>query len=60
MLGTHSIQTEFGLLDSCDLCTPFMHAMNDMLNMCNELNNTNLFMNVSSSLYKKIQIYFCE
>ena len=29
----HSAQTEFGLLDSCVLCTPFMHAMNDMLYM---------------------------
>ena len=30
-LGTHSAHTEFGLLDSCDLCTLFLHEMNDML-----------------------------
>ena len=28
VLGIHSTQTEFGFLDSCDLCTPFMHAVN--------------------------------
>ena len=33
VLGPHSAQTESGLLDSCDLCTLFMHTMNDMLNM---------------------------
>ena len=31
VLGTHSTQIEFGLLDSYDQCTPCMHAMNDML-----------------------------
>ena len=31
VLGTHSVQTEFCLLDSCEQCTPFMHDMNDML-----------------------------
>ena len=31
VLGTHSAQTEFGLLDSREQCTPFMHDMNDML-----------------------------
>ena len=51
VLGTHSAQTKSGLLDSSDLCTPFMHAMNDMLHKWNKLNHTNLFMNVSSSLF---------
>ena len=31
VLSTHSTQTESGLLDSHDQCTPFMHDMNDML-----------------------------
>ena len=31
VLGTHFAQTEFGLLNSHDQCTPFMHDMNDML-----------------------------
>ena len=31
VLGTHFTQTEFGLLDSCDQCTLFLHDMNDML-----------------------------
>ena len=31
VLGIYSAQTKSGLLDSSDLCTPFMHAMNDML-----------------------------
>ena len=31
VLSTHSAQTESGLLDSHDQCTPFMHDMNDML-----------------------------
>ena len=47
--------TEFGLLDSWDLCTPFIHAMNNMLYMWTKLNHTNLFMNASSSLFKKIR-----
>ena len=51
VLGTHSAQTEFGLLDSHDLCTPFMHAMNDMLHLWTKLNHTSLFMNGSSSLF---------
>ena len=33
VLGTHFAQTKSGLLDSCDLCILFMHAMNDVLNM---------------------------
>ena len=33
VLGTHSAQIESGLLDSCDLCTSFMHEMNDILYM---------------------------
>ena len=33
VLNTHSAQTESGLLDSCDLCTPFMHVMNYILYM---------------------------
>ena len=36
VLGTHFGQTESGLLNSCVLCTPFMHAMNDMLHMQNK------------------------
>ena len=31
VLGTHSVQTEFSLLDSHDQCTPFMHDMKDIL-----------------------------
>ena len=31
VLSTHSAQTDSGLLDSHDQCTPFMHDMNDML-----------------------------
>ena len=33
VLGTYSAQTESGLLDSHDQCTPFMHDMNDMLHI---------------------------
>ena len=33
VLGTHSAQIESGLLDSCDQCTLFMHAMNDVVHM---------------------------
>ena len=33
----------------------FMHEMNDLLNMWNKLNHTNLFMNVSSPLLKKLR-----
>ena len=54
MLDTHSVQTKSGILDSCDLCAPFMHAINDMLYMWTKLNHTNLFMNASSFLLKKI------
>ena len=55
LTGTYFAQTESGLLDSCELCTPFMHVMNDMLHKWNKLNHTNLFMNVSSSLFKKFR-----
>ena len=51
VLGIHSTQTESGLLDSCDQCIIFMHAINDMLFMWIKLNHTNLFMNASSSLF---------
>ena len=37
-----------------------MQAMNDMLYMWTKLNHTNLFMNESSSLFKKIQICFSD
>ena len=58
VLGTHSAQTESGLLDSCDQCTLFfMHEMNDMLHMWNKLNHTNLFMNVSSPLLKNSDMF---
>ena len=53
VLGTYSAPTEFGLLDSCDQSTLFMHAMNDMLYMWKKVNHTNLFMNASTSLFKK-------
>jgi len=31
VLDTHSVQTDSGLLNSHDQCTPFMHDINDML-----------------------------
>ena len=33
MLGTHSTQTESGLLDSNDQIYPILHDVNDMLNI---------------------------
>ena len=60
VLGIHSAQTESGLLDSCDQCTLFMHDMNDMLYLWAKLNHTNSFMNASSFLLKKIQIFFYD
>ena len=55
MLCTHSAKIESGR----DQCTPFfMHEMNNMLHMCNKLNHTNLFMNVSSPLLKKFRSVF--
>ena len=57
VLGKHSVQIEYGLLDSYNLCTFFMHVMNDMLNMWKKLNHTNLFMNEVSS-FEKNQICF--
>ena len=55
MLDTHFTQTESGLLDSCDQCTLFMHATNDMLYMWIKLNHTNLFMKASSPLLNKFR-----
>ena len=37
VLGTHFAQTESSLLGSCGQCTPFMHAMNDMMHIWTKL-----------------------
>ena len=51
MLGTHSAQTESGLLDSYDQCTPL--SMIWTISCIHEKNNhLSLFMNASFSLLK--------
>ena len=51
VLSTHSTQTESGLLDSHDQCTPFVHDMNDMLHTWKTKSHKSI-MNASSSLLK--------
>ena len=57
VLGTHSAQTESGLLDSCEQCNIFMHDMNDMLNMWNKNQATQIYYEWSLFFWKESDLF---